>query len=80
MKTASNGVRYKNNRLWETRLHAPYDYVNDGLLRHMMSPRIVNSQNPVLQYIIKNVEASLVFAMQYIDILQNCFNYNWKNR
>lgn len=80
MKTNANGTRFNTFRLYERRLHRPYDYANDGLIRHLMSRRVTQSKNPVLQYVLGYVERSLVYAMKYVDILQNFYNYNWKNR
>lgn len=76
----TNGLRFNSYRLYETRLHMPYDYANDGLLKHMISPRIRDTKNPVLKYMLHYVESSLVFVMKSVDILQNIHNYNWKNR
>lgn len=80
MTTQGNATRFNNNRLWEHRLHRPYDYANEGLLRHMMSPRITRTTNPILKYMLGFVETSFVFIMKYVDMLQNYWNYNWKNR
>lgn len=80
MISEANGTRFNNNRLWEHKLHAPYDYANEGLIKHIISPRLVNAKNPFLQYMLKFVESSFIFIMKYVDILQNYFNYNWKNR
>ncbi len=80
MKIYANGTRFNRYGDYETQLHRPYDYANNGLLRHIMSRRIVNTNNPVLKYILQIVEQSLVFQMKYVDMLQNVFNYNWKNR
>lgn len=76
----TNGTKFNAYRLFETHLHARYDYANDGLLRHLISPRIRDTKNPVLKYMMHYIESSLVFAMKSVDILQNIHNYNWKNR
>ena len=75
-----NGTRYDSYRLYEHRLHTRYDYANEGLLKHLISPRIRDTKNKVLRFILAYVEQSLVFAMKTVDILQNFHNYNWKNR
>lgn len=80
MVVLKNGTRFENYRLYETRLHARYDYANEGLLRHLISPRIRDTKNKVLQFILAYVEQSLIFSMKSVDILQNFYNYNWKNR
>jgi hypothetical protein len=80
MIVLKNGTRFNDYRLYETRLHARYDYANEGLLRHLISPRIRDTKNKVLQFILAYVEQSLIFSMKSVDILQNFHNYNWKNR
>lgn len=80
MTIKANGTRYKNKCLYETQLNRPYDYERNGLLKHLMSRRIINSKNQILQYMLRIVEQSLIFQMKYVDILQNIHNYNWKNR
>ncbi len=76
----ANGNHFNTYRTWEHQLHRPYDYENEGLLKRIMSSRITESKNPILRYMLQFVETSLVFTMKYVDILQNYFNYNWKNR
>ena len=75
-----NGTRFEQYRLYETKLHARYDYANEGLLKHLISRRIRDTKNPILQYVLIYIEKNLVFAMKSVDILQNIHNYNWKNR
>lgn len=75
-----NGTRFNDYRLYETKLHTPYDYANDGLLKYLISPRIRDTKNSVLKFILEYIEKNLVFAMKTADILQNIHNYNWKNR
>lgn len=80
MEVLRNGTRFDNYRLYETKLHTRYDYANEGLLRHLVSPRIRNTKNPILRFMLAYTEQSLIFAMKTVDILQNFYNYNWKNR
>ena len=80
MEVLRNGTRFDNYRLYETKLHTRYDYANEGLLRHLVSPRIRNTKNPILRFILAYIEQSLIFSMKSVDILQNFYNYNWKNR
>lgn len=75
-----NGTRFEQYRLYETKLHARYDYANEGLLKHLISRRIRDTKNPILQYVLIYIEKNLIFAMKSVDILQNIHNYNWKNR
>lgn len=80
MEARSNGTRFNNYDLWEIKKHTPYDYAKNGLLRHIMSNVIVDTNNSVLQIIIHFVETSLVFVMKYVDILKNFKNIHWRNR
>lgn len=80
MEVLRNGTRFDNYRLYETKLHTRYDYANEGLLRHLVSPRIRNTKNPILRFMLAYIEQSLIFSMKSVDILQNFYNYNWKNR
>lgn len=79
-KIYTNGTRFESYRLFENQLHRRYDYANEGLLKHLISPRLRNTQNPVLKYVLLYIERNLIFAMKTVDILQNFHNYNWKNR
>lgn len=80
MEVRSNGTRFNNYREWENVRNASYDYAKDGLLKHIISPAIVNTNNPVLLVILQFVESSLMFVMKYTDILKNFKNTHWKNR
>ena len=80
MQYKENGTRYKDYCLWENRKNNPYDYERHGLLQHMMSNKIVNSQNSILQFILMYYEKSIIFILKYIDRLKNFKNYHWKNR
>lgn len=80
MQYKENGTRYKDYCLWENKKNTPYDYERYGLLQHMMSNKIVNSQNSILQFILSYYEKSIIFILKYIDRLKNFKNYHWKNR
>lgn len=80
MQQFENGHRYKDIDLWEIRKNQPYDYTKYGVLRHLMSPRIINSKNRILQTCLKYVEGALVICMKYVDILYNYDNYMRSNR
>ena len=80
MQYRDTEIRYKDYCLWEDRKYSPYDYKRHGLLKHIMSGRIVNSENQILQSVLKYYEYSLIFVMKYIDRLKNFKNYHWKNR
>lgn len=80
MEANSNGTRFKNYYLWEDRKNMPYDYSREGLLKHIMSPVILNTKNNTLKMLLNYVETSLIFVMKYTDILKNFKNIHWKNR
>ena len=46
------GTRYKHFDLYEKKLHQPYDYQKYGLINRIISHKIVNSKNEVLQRIL----------------------------
>jgi hypothetical protein len=80
MEIRGNGNRFNNYYKWEIVKNQPYDYAKHGLLRHIMSPTIVDTTNPILKVLLQYVESSFVFVMKYIDILKNFKNIHWKNR
>ena len=80
MEARENGYRFVKYRLWEKIERKPYDYENDGLLRHLMSPAIINTDNQYLRVLLNFVENSLIFVMKYVDILKHFKNPHWKNR
>lgn len=80
MNYNSNGNRYKHYQAWENVKNAPYDYERHGLLNKIMSHRIYNTTNEPLKVLLNYYERSLVFLMQYVDILKNFKNPYWKNR
>lgn len=75
-----NGNRFKDNYTWETIKNEPYNYERHGLLKHIMSNRIVNTTNTPLRIILEYYEKSLVFVMKYVDKLKNFKNPYWENR
>lgn len=80
METNSNGTRFKNYYLWENRKNMPYDYSREGLLKHIMSPVILDTKNTALKILLDYIESSFIFIMKYTDILKNFKNIHWKNR
>lgn len=80
MEIRSNGTRFIKYRHWEDVKNSSYDYANEGLLTHIMSPVILNTTNPALKAVLQFVESSLVFVMKYTDLLKNFKNIHWKNR
>ena len=41
------GTRYKNNALFERKIHQPYDYERFGLLNKIISHKIVETKNKI---------------------------------
>ena len=80
MEYRDNGTRFKSYVDWGVRLNAPYDYERQGLIRRLMSNRIVNSPNRILQSVLNFFEGSLVYLMKYVDHLKHFKDYHWKNR
>jgi hypothetical protein len=80
MEIHENGHRFVNYRRYSKLLHQPYDYANEGLLKHLVSWRLAESTNPITKYVMHFVEESLVYVYKYIEYLDNFRNYNWKNR
>ena len=80
MKYRENGTRYINYCLWESKKYTPYDYGRNGLLKYIMSNKIVNSDSSILQFILNYYEKSLIYLMKYVDRLKHFKNYHWKNR
>jgi hypothetical protein len=80
MEINNNGTRFNKYYLWEDKKYISYDYARDGLLKHIMSPVILETNNPTLKILLQFVESSLIFAMKYVDILKNFKNTHWKNR
>lgn len=79
MKIFENGHRFINNYKWETLKNQPYNYSRDGLLKHIVSHKITESNNKILQQILYYFEYSLVYMLRAADNLKNFKNYNWKN-
>ncbi len=80
MQYKENGTRYKKYYLWEDRKNSPYNYENFGLLRHIISNKIVNTENDILKFVLNYYEKSIFFMLKYVDRLKNFKNYHWRNR
>ena len=74
------GTRYKNYKVYEAKLHQPYDYEKYGLMNKILSNKIIKTNNKTLKVILSFYEKSFVFVMKYIDRLKHFKNYNWVNR
>lgn len=75
-----NGSRFKCYKYWENTKQTPYNYKEEGLLKHIMSKKIVESSNDILQNILTFVEQSLFYLMKYTDGLKHFKDFHWKNR
>jgi hypothetical protein len=80
MKSYKNGHRYEYTEYYDKPLNQPYDYERNGLLKHMVSQRIVNTTNPITKFIYNVFEKELVFVLKYADILANFRNPFFRNR
>lgn len=80
MKVYENGHRFENYDEFEHRLHQPYNYKKEGLLKHLVSHKITESNNKALQIMLSFVNYSFVHLLQYTDHLKQFKNYLWKNR
>lgn len=80
MEYRENGTKYNNYYKWEKVLYNPYDYNRNGLLKYIISNKIVSTNNPILKNILLYYEKSIIFVLKYIDCLKHFKNYHWKNR
>ena len=71
MEIRNNSTRFINYDEWEITKFNSYNYVKNGLLTHIMSKPIVNTNNPALKILLQFVESSLFFVMKYTDLLKN---------
>ena len=46
MEIHENGHRFVEYRKYSKLLHQPYDYANEGMLKHLVSWRLAESNNP----------------------------------
>lgn len=79
MTINENGHRFFNNYKWEDLKNQPYDYAKHGLIKHLLSNKLLNTKNPILKYILTVYETSIIYMLKSVDILKNFHNYNWKN-
>lgn len=81
MEVYKNGHRYYNYNRWEQRgTIKPYDYERYGLLKHLLSHKIIESKNQTLQYFLQFLENTLVMLMKLVERLKNFKNYAYTNR
>jgi hypothetical protein len=75
-----NGTRYESYKQWENTKQTPYDYQGEGLVKRIVSKPIANTDNPILQVVLKFYESSITFLLKYTDILKHFKDVHWKNR
>lgn len=80
MDIKPNGTRYYEYKQWDVEKYAPYDYERHGLIKHLLSPSITNTNNVTTRIILTFYEKSLVFLMKYVDRLKHFKDISWKNR
>lgn len=80
MEYRDNGTRYENYPEWDSLKNNPYDYKRKGLIRHLLSKTIMNTNNDTLKIILVYFEQSIIFVLKYVDRLKHFKNYHWKNR
>lgn len=70
MNVFENGYKHRNNYLYETKLNQSYDYKSNGLLKHLLSNKLLSSSNPIVQNIIKAVDKEVCFILKAVDHLR----------
>jgi len=80
METHSNNHRFYNYNAWENKLHQPYDYERNGLLKYILSHKLVESKNTTFQYLLKYIENSLIIVMKFAERLQHFKDPAYSNR
>lgn len=80
MKIFKNLKRFDNYILYNDLKHNPYNYERYGLINHLMSKSIYNTNNSITKFIINMFDKHFIFIMKYIDVLKNFNNIYNKNR
>lgn len=80
MEIRENGMRYKNYGDWSKSKQTPYDYDKNGLIKHILSPRIVNTNNYITKTMLYFYEKSIIYVLKYIDKLKHFKDVYWSNR
>lgn len=80
MEYRDNGTRYENYSEWDSLKNNLYDYKRKGLIRHLLSKTIINTNNDTLKIMLTYFEQSIIFVLKYVDRLKHFKNYHWKNR
>ena len=80
MEYQANGTRFQYYKDWENIKHTPYDYKTNGLVKRIVSKPIAETDNPILKIVLGIYESSIVFLLNYVDILKHFKDVHWKNR
>ena len=48
MEIHENGYRFRNNYKWEDLKNQPYNYAQEGLVKHLLSHKIITKENLML--------------------------------
>ena len=84
MTIRTNGTRfeqyYKSGFYRKKTKNPVYNYESNGILVNIMSHKIVESENKILQTILGFVEKSLLYLLKYTDELKRFKDVHWKNR
>lgn len=75
-----NRIRFDSYWKYEKKLHQPYDYRHKGLLNRIMSNKIWNTKNPILQACLTVYESGILMVLNWADALWNFHNYRFRNR
>lgn len=80
----NNGTRfeqYSKSEFYKNKTKDPlYDYEKYGIFANIMSRKIVESKNVILQSILNFCEKSLLYLIKYTDELKHFKDVHWKNR
>lgn len=80
MVTLPNGTRYNYTQYYDQVLNQPYNYAREGLLKHLVSKRLVTSENSITRFMYQVFEKQMVFVLKYADLLANFKNPFFRNR
>jgi hypothetical protein len=80
MKVYPNNQKRYDYIKWESKKNQPYDYQRNGFLQHVMSHRIVETQNEALKHLLNYIEKTFIMLMKFTQRMQNFKNYAYTNR
>ena len=80
MQINENGHRFANYYKWEDLKNQPYNYAQKGIVKYLLSSRIVESKNKFLKFVLSFYEYCIIYMMKSVDYIKHFKNFNWKNR